>query len=179
MLDPATAASEKPLQINVPAFVITRLFLVLKLPELVPPSVTFPPTVNTPTPVLMNCNMAVLLAPVEFNFKEIHAAVFTSTVTVAPPIIVTASPLPGTIPPVHVVAALQLPPVAVVEIGVASTQSDVSKNNKIKVPRCKNFKREKLNTSDTLYLHTWKVKRTSFFKESVSISNKIPETGQP
>jgi hypothetical protein len=71
-----------------------------------------------------------LLAVAAANVTVLHAAA-VSTVTVAPLAIVTVSAEPGTTPPVQVVFALQLPPVAVLVMAAASTGvAGITVNNK-------------------------------------------------
>jgi hypothetical protein len=92
----------------------------------VPPIVTAPDTVSTE--LLLKDRVPVTLFVAMFTINVAQAALFTSTVTVEPPTIVTLSPAPGTTPPTHVVVALQLPPAAVELILAASTNeaNDIS-----------------------------------------------------
>jgi len=76
--------------------------------------VTAPETASV-IPELM---FRVVVVEVVGNVREVQAAAAV-TLTVAPEARVTVSPLPGTTPPVHVVVAFQLPPVAVLVIAAA------------------------------------------------------------
>jgi hypothetical protein len=92
----------------------------------VPPTVTAPETVSTE--LLLKDRVPVALFVVMFTIKVAQAALFTLTVTVELPTMVTLSALPGTTPPTHVVVRLQLPPAAVELILAASTNeaNDIS-----------------------------------------------------
>jgi hypothetical protein len=103
-----------------------------------PPIVTAPETVSTE--LLLKDRVPVALFVAMFTIKVAQAALFTSTVTVELPTMVTLSALPGTTPPTHVAVELQLPPAAVELILAASTieANDISINvERINLKECK------------------------------------------
>ena len=94
----------KPLQIKVPPDVI--VIVPGRLPEELP-KLTVPPTVNC-EPLLKSKIAAVVAVLVPIR-KEVHTALFISTVTVIPSLMVTAVPATGIAEPPHVAVLLQLP----------------------------------------------------------------------